>query len=638
MKFGIFLMILALIASAAAVLSVLYTETDASSAQFDDSGRCGDDMTYSLTDGTLVISGKGGMYDYFENSAPWNKYGGSVTKVVIEDGVTSLGEWAFHGCMNIRELTIPGSLNSVRSNSHAAFAGCVNIEKVNITYGTNGTVFDYDAYPVNDRWYQNTPWYQSRNVLKEINFADGIKGIGSDAFRELNITSVAIPDSVAGFGNHTFYNCAKLTELTYPISLRPFCDEKYPAFHGCGAIQKVTLTNGNGVPYDYCDWEDYPQYGNLAPWNMNPDITKTVVIADNVSKLGRCMFWGCNLKELTIPVSINLEDDFAFDPIRDVGKEKNYKNLEKLTFTKGSGRGCDYEFYDQDGKFCPWHHATYLDSVTLEEGVTHIGEQMFCSCKIGDLTIRDANISFGSSAFRTCAIKHLTIPISVNATWRDVNVWTISYDYPAFYEIAGIEKIDFTPGSGYGFDYDAHDGNNRWYQNTPWYQCRDTLKEINFAEGITHIGSDAFRELNITSLVIPNSVKSLGNHAFYNLKNLSSLTLPITLDSVGSTEYPAFDKDDNITKVRYTAGTDGIGHDYSDAVPYWNYPFNSGFTVIFDSNIKYIGTNTLSAYYFTGEGGVRLEPTAENLSGCIFQGTLTPRLAYVCESWVGSGI
>ncbi len=589
-------------------------ESDCSSAQFTDTGRCGDNLTYTLSaDGTLVISGNGRMYDYFDNSSPWMKYCGMVTKVVIEDGVTSLGEWAFHGCIYIRELTISGSLNSVRSNAHAAFSGCNLIEKVNITYGTNGSGFDYGAYPVNDCWYQHTPWYQSRNNLKEINFADGIKGIGSDAFRELNITSLVIPDSVTGLGNHTFYKCAKLTDLTYPVSLCPFSDEKCPAFNECRAIQKITFTRGNGIPYDFHNWSKNPQNVNLAPWNMYSDVAKTIVIADNiVEELGHYMFRGCNIKELTVPVSADFYRD-AFDG--------PYGNLEKLTLTKGTGAGNDY--HSDNTSIRPWCNVSNIKSITVGEGVTRLGSYMFCNCGVENLVLPNSLVSFGNSAvFKDCTIKNLTIPISLNATW--IHEYPYSYTHSAFTGVSGIEKINFTPGSGYGFDYVNDTGSNYAYQNTPWYLCRDTLREINFAEGITRIGSEAFQELHITSLVIPDSVRSLGNHAFYNLAELTSLTVPITIDCVGSTGCPALDKIPNLSYLRFTAGTDGIGYDYADCTPFWNSPPH-GLTMIFDSGIKYIGNNTVSEYNLSDTDGKRLEQTAENLSGHVFKG-LEPRL------------
>ncbi len=607
LKLGTILMILAVISSAMVVLFVLHMETDNSSAQIIDSGQCGPDAMYNIySGGILEIKGSGEMYSYDTTHAPWYDCRDEITQIIITNDISKLGAGAFLDCKNLTELYIPITLNAVVSDKNPAFAGCCSLERVNFTCGDGGYGYNYAAYEVSDSWYQHTPWYQSRDTLKGIYLIHGIKGIGSDAFRELNITSIELPESVVHLGNHCFFNCTKLTDLTLPVSLNSFgSNEKYLAFNGCMAVQKVTFTKGNGVPYDY--YGSWSAVYGLAPWNRNSDIAKTIIISNDVPELGLCTFYHCNIKELTIPICIQLVDDDAF--------HGPYNNLEKVTFTKGNGTSsnyCDY-FIDRAFDDCPWNQAPNLKTVIVEEGITRIGHNGFYKCTTENLILPNSLASFGEKAFYKCTIKNLTIPISLNATWLD--------RLSAFSDVSGIETINFTPGSGYGFDYAAYKGNNCWYQQTPWYQCRSTLKEINFAEGITHIGSDAFRELNITSLVIPNSVESLGCHAFYNMKELSSLTLPITLDSVGSTKYPAFNQDNNISKLRYTAGTNGIGHDYTNCVPFWNYSHDNNFTVTIDKGIEYIGTNTLSTFIFADADGQRLDPTAAHLSGHIFQGS-----------------
>ncbi len=511
----------------------------------DYSGECGPYAKYNIsTDGTLEITGSGEMYRYDTTEAPWHGYHDDITKIIIGDNITKLGTSAFLDCKNVTELTIPITLNSVVSDKCPVFEGCCNIEKINFTCGYNGytyscpsfepyrpfsTVeyeydcadykvgFNYAAYEGSNSWYQHTPWYQSRDTLKEINFADGIEIIGSDSFRELNITSIVLPDSVKFLGNHCFYNCTKLTDLTIPVSLNSYGgDETYPAFHGCMAVQKVTFTKGNGVPFDYGDWLDY--HYKLAPWNMNSEIAKTIVISDDVTSLGGGMFLHCNIKELTIPVSLYLNHVTPFNvvdtPFHQYYEDTRFDNLEKVTITKGSGRGYDYDIDKIDHVLCcPWNDALNIESVTVEEGVTYLGSYLFYKCNINNLVLPNTLASLGESPFYQCKIKNLTIPISLNATWLD--------DHAAFDSVSGIKKINFTPGSGYGFDYATDKGSNCWYQLTPWYQCRDTIKEIDFSEGITHIGSNAFYEqLNLTSLVLPKSLESLGQNAFYNLKDL----------------------------------------------------------------------------------------------------------------------
>ena len=612
-------MIMAVIASAMAVLFVLHAETDGSSAEMMDHGACGEHTWYQYySNGTLYIDGYGAMYDYNSvDDIPWHGYRDGITRIIIAYEVTSLGDSAFADCTNLEELSIPITLNSVKSDAHPAFAGCINIEKINITYGTDGYGYNYAAYPGSDSWYQNTPWYLSRNVLTELNIAGYITHIGNDAFRELNLSSLVIPNSVNSLGNHCFYNCAVLTDLTIPISLNSYGNADYPAFWGCMAIEKVTFTRGSGSPFSY-----YEVLGSghidLIPWNLNSNLEKTIIISDDVPSLGMWMFLDCTIKNLTLPVNCITDNHhrYAFDNC--------YDALRNVTITKGTGVGCDYQ-HEYATDRLPWHRSYSLQCITVEEGVTRLGDWTFTGCHAETLILPNSLGALGAYTFSEAVIKNLVIPISLNAVWLD------SRD--AFNCVSGLEKVTFTPGSGNGFDYAAYDGYNCCYKHTPWYVCRGTLKEIVFEDGIKSIGSDAFRELNIASLVIPDSVESLGCHAFYNCSGLKDLTVPITLNCIGSEAYPAFQGCNSIAKLRFTAGTDGVGFDYENCAPFWCTPTHKAVQITIDSGVRHIGDQTFAGYTFVGSDGEILEHTAECLSGHTF--TKTDDCSYVIDNVSG---
>ena len=495
--------IIAVIASAMAVMFVLHTESDSSSAEPTDSGECGDDVRYTFTDGTLEISGWGKMYPYNDVHTPWYEYRSAITKIIIGNYITSLPAGGFADCKNLKELTVPNGLDCVQCDANPAFAGCDAIEKVRFTPGMDGYACFYTAAQGYNRLYTNTPWYQSRDTLTEVSFDEGVKSIGSRTFEDLYITSVVLPESVVKLASYCFLNCTKLTHLTIPVSLNSFGSEEFPAFTGCDAIEYVTFTEGNGTPYDYKHWWGTPCDTNLAPWNMNGSVGKKITITEEVTSLGTYMFYGCNIQELTISISFN-------------------------------------------------------------------------------------------------------------AVWLD--------KYPAFEGMYGLQKVTFTPGSGYGFNYGAYEDINCWYKHTPWYMCRDTLTEIVFEDGIKHIGSDAFRELYITHIVIPDSVEALDNHTFFKCEQLTDLTIPITLNCVYNKTYPAFDQCYAISNLHLTAGKTGIGFDYTEYLPTWCSTFYGKCSITIDSDITYIGAHTLDGIVFIGTDGCVLQHTAEELSGHVFSG------------------
>ncbi|MBU5461717.1 leucine-rich repeat protein [Lachnoclostridium sp. MSJ-17] len=171
------------------------------------------DCTWALDDNdTLTISGYGAMGDYSSQklngtwitTAPW---GANIKTVIIEDGVTYIGSYAFYGCTGLTSVTIPDSVTSIGSNS---FYGCTGL--TSITIPDSLANIEGDAFN-NRAWYNNQPdgmVYAGRVAYKykgtmpdntSIIIRDGTKGIAGSAFeRCTGLTSVIIPDSVTSIG------------------------------------------------------------------------------------------------------------------------------------------------------------------------------------------------------------------------------------------------------------------------------------------------------------------------------------------------------------------------------------------------------------------------------------------------------
>ena len=140
------------------------------------SGTCGENLTWKLEDGVLTISGTGAMTDYSPIQGPQLPWAAAKIKsVVVESGVTSIGDFAFAGQIGLTSITIPDSVTSI---GDYAFHYCMSLTSVKIP--------------------------------------DGVTRICQKVFQDCSsLTSVEIPDSVASIGSNAFYNCTALKNVYY---------------------------------------------------------------------------------------------------------------------------------------------------------------------------------------------------------------------------------------------------------------------------------------------------------------------------------------------------------------------------------------------------------------------------------------
>ncbi len=215
------------------------------------SGECGDGLTWTLdSDGLLTVSGTGDMWDI----PACDRYSDEILTVVIESGVTGIGNYAFCNCWYLTEVTIPQSVtsigiwafyhcdsltgvtipDSVASIGQEAFAACDNMTAIvvdaNNPYfsSADGLLLSKDG-----KTLLQYPGGKSLNVF----IPDGITTIGDFALCSCHdIETVTIPNSVTSIGHDAFSSCWSLTSVTIPQSVTSIGDF---AFYGCGALADV---------------------------------------------------------------------------------------------------------------------------------------------------------------------------------------------------------------------------------------------------------------------------------------------------------------------------------------------------------------------------------------------------------------
>lgn len=291
-------------------------------------GRCGDNITYTISDdGVLEIKGYGDMYQYSSsnyNYAPWYndrskiksiRFDGRITsigdyafldcsyfsnitmpdslvrigshafekcnmtKIVIPDSVTMVGEYAFSCCQSLRDITIP---NSVTRIENYTFVSCGGLTDISIP----GSVTSIGNYA-----------FKYCMALKNIEMTNSIKSIGEYAFYGCrSLTSIELPDSVTHIESSSFGGCTSLESITVPESLTGIGSD---AFRGCSSLKNITLP-------DTVSWIDFGAFSGCSS-------LKSFIIPHSVSKIFADTFGNCSeLTYVVIPDSVTLIGIKAF--------------------------------------------------------------------------------------------------------------------------------------------------------------------------------------------------------------------------------------------------------------------------------------------------------------------------------------
>lgn len=180
---------------------------------------CGENLTWSLIDGELVIEGTGVMYDFEAGTAPWYSYKDEIVKLTIKSGVTSVGHYAFNECSKIADVVIPNGVTtlgthafgycdgltvvslppSVKTIGWSAFYTCRNLTTVNLSEGVT-RIGEYS--------------FADCENLSKLNIPEGVTEIGQWAFRNCSFTSLILPSTLTAIQSYAFFDCEELSSLT----------------------------------------------------------------------------------------------------------------------------------------------------------------------------------------------------------------------------------------------------------------------------------------------------------------------------------------------------------------------------------------------------------------------------------------
>ena len=496
------------------------------------SGKCGTKVTYTISDdGVLTISGTGAManYTYKDNDSsncPWHSVRWAIKKVVIENGVTSIGDFAFAFDISLADVTIPGSVTSI-----------------------------------GNRAFMGTP-------LSSVVIPEGVKTIGENAFwRCTSLQTVTVPASTTELGNHAFdtgeyYDGSyhtQLTDIYYGGSRQQWYNagggDAAPMvvtvhFNGttgniidggqCGdnAFWKLdkdyTLTiSGTGAMWDYPTSEDDSWWMDWAlPWKSYEAISR-IVVAEGITHIGAYAFcYTVNATALSLPDSLTTigQDAFCCYGGTEIVVPDNVTEIGYYAFNT----------------------CNNLQTITLPAGLREIGP-CFIECD----ALKTINFGGTMEQWLVCGGGESTFPVTAKVTCAkggtlreggkcgDNLTWTL--DSSGKLTISGTGDME---------NYASE--TSRGTDPAPWAYASSMIRSVEIGSGVTSIGSYALVDTNITSLTIPGSVTTIGNYGAYHNRYLAELTLNEGLRSIGK---GAFSWSKQLTTVTIPDGVTTIGEE-----------------------------------------------------------------------------
>lgn len=561
----------------------------------------GGGISWTLSDtGVLTIKGSGDMDDFDpKDLKEWLDLsaGEEITKIVVKEGITSVGDYAFYKCAKVKEVSLPESLKEIGKFS---FQGCTQLKKIKIPSGVavigEGAFYgcsflnsidlpkgletvEYDAFYGTGYYNDDGNWdggvlyiddcllRVNKDVSGAVKVKTGTRYIADSAFcdRE-SVTGIELPEGLEAIGADAFVNCKKLYSVTVPTTL------KYVGANAFGSCSRLTAVYFDGsleqwLGIDFTD--EYSSPLRYAKSIENDAFRGDVVIPDGVTFISTGAFSNCkDITSITLPATVAYVEDNAFYGCDAVASFKvaadstYYKAIDGVLFTADGGTLVCYPAGSSATEYTVPEDVTaiaqrafaynrVLTSVTMNDGLLEIGSKAFLQCSaITDIIVPDTVTTIGSEAFADC----------IGANTLVLSDSTVSVGGAAFAGLANVEALTLA-----GDLSDMSHSDFRSFASVKELTVDESLSAMDiigfmhlkgaeqkvFEEGngwIKHeadciISADGTELLlylpmeDATLCTVPDGVTVIGTSAFEGAELLEEVVLPQSLERIESNAF-----------------------------------------------------------------------------------------------------
>lgn len=582
-------------------------------------GRSGTNILWGIDDErTLIICGEGEARD--------SRWTSNIEKVVIDDGITSIGEGAFSGG-SLKSITIPSGVKSIGSN---AFKNCKSLTEVILSEGLTS---------IGNRAFEGCTSLESITIpssvtsmsgafllsgLKSVAFAEGTEKIADQAFESCySLTDVTISSSVTSIGIEAFTFCTGLADIVIPegvtsIGKNAFyrsglknvtilCDSAYidsGAFKDCYSLGNVFLDDiGAWCGIEFADPDANPMKraenvylnGAILTDIIIPDGVEkigdyqfsnvssivTAKIPDSVKKIGMSAFSGFNLSEITIPENVEEIGRYAFEGMKKL-TTINYNAINCVSIETSAFYQSRYNVKNinigEKVKSIPdraFDNFDGVQTVTLGSSVERIGEGAFYSCwGLIKIFIPNSVTEIGANAFKSCIEFKKVEYGGSEEEWNNINIHLDNNEYLLGAKInynASPEDAALTGDDYFRYSINA-DGTITVTGNLDKTLSVLKIPEVIDDKTVTSIGNSAFENrTGLKKVIIPKTVQAIYTNAFYECSELKEVIIQNGTTSIQSYSFYKCSNLESITipeSVVYVGSSAFYGCDNLAAVYY----------------------------------------------------------------------